>query len=62
MTKIINESAPRAGKTVYGAALGILTLDTKFPRIHGDIGNAGTWPFPVIFKIVEGATSDKVVR
>ena len=62
MTKKINESAPRAGKTVYGAALGILTLDTKFPRVHGDIGNAGTWPFPVIFKIVEGATSDKVVR
>ena len=62
MTEKINESAPRSGKTVYGAALGILMLDTRFPRIHGDIGNAGTWPFPVIYKIVEGATSDKVVR
>ena len=58
----INESAPRPGKTVYGAALGILMLDTTFPRIHGDIGNAETWPFPVIYKIVDGATSDKVVR
>ncbi|MEC7301576.1 MAG: aspartate/glutamate racemase family protein, partial [Pseudomonadota bacterium] len=58
----INESAPRPGKTVYGAALGILMLDTAFPRIHGDIGNAETWPFPVIYKIVDGATSDKVVR
>ena len=37
-------------------------LDTAFPRIHGDIGNAETWPFPVIYKIVDGATSDKVVR
>jgi Asp/Glu/hydantoin racemase len=62
MTIKINESAPRAGKTVYGASLGILMLDTKFPRIHGDIGNAETWPFPVIYKVVEGATSDKVVR
>ena len=62
MTEKINESAPRSGKTVYGAVLGILMLDTRFPRIHGDIGNAGTWPFPVIYKIVEGATSDKVVR
>ena len=62
MTEKINESAPRPGKTVYGAALGILMLDTRFPRIHGDIGNAETWPFPVIYKIVEGATSDKVVR
>ena len=62
MSEKINESAPRPGKTVYGAALGILMLDTSFPRIHGDIGNAETWPFPVIYKIVEGATSDKVVR
>ena len=62
MSEKINESAPRPGKTVYGAALGILMLDTSFPRIHGDIGNAETWPFPVIYKIVAGATSDKVVR
>ena len=62
MSEKINESAPRPGKTVYGAALGLLMLDTSFPRIHGDIGNAETWPFPVIYKIVEGATSDKVVR
>ena len=62
MAEKINESAPRPGKTVYGAALGILMLDTAFPRIHGDIGNAETWPFPVIYKIVDGATSDKVVR
>ena len=41
----INRSAPRPGKTVYGAALGILMLDTAFPRIHGDIGNAETCRF-----------------
>ena len=62
MINKLNESAPRSGKAIYGAALGILTLDTNFPRIHGDIGNAETWPFPVIYKIVDGATSDKVVR
>ena len=26
----INETAPRPGKTIYGAPLGILSLDTKF--------------------------------
>ena len=62
MAGAINESAPRAGKSVYGAALAILMLDTRFPRIHGDIGNAETWPFPVIYKVVGGATSDRVVR
>lgn len=50
------------GKTVYGANLGILMLESRFPRIFGDIGNAGTWPFPVQYRVVRGATPDKVVR
>ena len=52
----------QGGKTIYGATLGILMLETRFPRIPGDIGNAGTWPFPVQFRIVRGATPDGVVR
>lgn len=51
----------RGGKTIYGATLGILMLETRFPRIHGDIGNAATWPFPVQFRIVRGATPEGVV-
>ena len=50
------------GKTVYGASVGILMLETRFPRIPGDIGNAGTWPFPVLYKVVRGASPDLVVR
>ena len=30
------------GRTVYGLALGIIMLDTRFPRLRGDIGNAKT--------------------
>ena len=52
----------RGGKTVFGASLGILMLNTRFPRVPGDIGNATTWPFPVHYRIVRGATPDKVVR
>jgi len=37
-------------------------LNTRFPRIPGDIGNAATWPFPVQFKVVPSATPDNVVR
>ena len=55
-------SVARGGKTVYGASVGILMLETRFPRIPGDIGNATTWPFPVLYKVVRGATPDKVVR
>jgi Asp/Glu/hydantoin racemase len=50
------------GKTVYGASVGILMLETRFPRIPGDIGHAGTWPFPVLYKVVRGASPDLVVR
>jgi Asp/Glu/hydantoin racemase len=50
------------GKSVYGAALGVLMLDARFPRIPGDMGNAGTWPFPVLYKVVRGASPDHVVR
>lgn len=50
------------GKSIYGASVGILMLDAKFPRIHGDMGNAQTWPFPVLYRIVRGATPDIVVR
>ena len=51
----------RGGKAVYGAPLGILMLDARFPRIPGDMGNALTWPFPVLYRVVSGATPEKVV-
>ena len=50
------------GKSIYGARIGILMLEAQFPRIPGDMGNAETWPFPVLYKIVKGATPDRVVR
>jgi Asp/Glu/hydantoin racemase len=50
------------GKTLYGARVGILMLETQFPRIPGDMGNGTTWPFPVLYKVVPGATPDRVVR
>ncbi len=37
-------------------------LDTKFPRILGDIGNAMTWPFPVLYQTVKDASANRVVR
>ena len=49
------------GKTIYGARVGILMLDTRFPRIPGDTGNAATWPFPVLYKVVKGASPREVV-
>ena len=52
----------RGGKAVYGANVGMLLLETRFPRIPGDGGHAGTWPFPMLYRVVGGATPDRVVR
>ena len=52
----------RGGKTIYGARVGILMLETRFPRIPGDTGNALTWPFPVLYKVVRGATPHRVIH
>lgn len=42
--------------------LGILILDTKFPRIVGDIGNAQSFPFPVLYEKLEGIGPQQAVR
>ena len=52
----------RGGKAIYGASVGMLLLETRFPRIPGDGGNAATWPFPMLWRVVSGATPDRVVR
>ena len=54
-------SMATGGKTVYGAPLGILMLQARFPRIQGDMGNATTWPFPVLYRVVKGASPQRVV-
>ena len=52
----------RGGQNLYGFGVGILVLDTQFPRAPGDIGNAATFDFPVLYHRVAGASSDRVVR
>src|SRR3989449_10210574 len=52
----------RGGFSQYGFTVGILILDTRFPRIPGDVGNAATFPFPVRYHRVSGAHPDLVVR
>jgi len=37
-------------------------LETKFPRILGDVGNPDTFDFAVKYKIIKGASPDLVVR
>jgi hypothetical protein len=52
----------RGGKNLYGFAIGVLMLEARFPRIPGDMGNARTFPFPVLYHVVPGASPLRVVR
>jgi selT/selW/selH-like putative selenoprotein len=62
MNNDTNSRLAHGGKAIYGARLGILMLEARFPRIPGDMGNAETWPFPVLYRVVTGASPQRVVR
>jgi hypothetical protein len=42
--------------------LGVLMLETRFPRPLGDAGNVASYSMPVRLSVVQGATPSRVVR
>lgn len=42
--------------------LGVVMLDTRFPRPPGDVGHPESWAVHVNFRIVKGVWPDKVVQ
>lgn len=44
------------------AAVGIIMLDTSFPRPIGDIGHPESFAHPVMYRRVEGASAHQAVR
>ena len=42
-------------------SLGVVMLETRFPRPRGDIGNPATFSFPVRYRTVSGASPRRVV-
>ncbi len=42
--------------------LGVLMLQTRFPRLPGDVGHAGSFAMPVRHRVVPGATPGRVVQ
>jgi len=41
--------------------IGVLMLDTAFPRLLGDIGNPDSFDVPVLHRVVPGATPEAIV-
>lgn len=48
------------GQTSYGELIGILLLDTNTPFIQGDVGNAGSYQYPVRFQRIDGLTPERI--
>ena len=46
----------------YGESIGILILDASYPCIPGNVGNASTFPFPVRYQAVSGASIDRLLN
>jgi hypothetical protein len=54
----------RAAPSVFALPrfLGVLTLDTRFPRLPGDIGNPASFGVPVLTRVVRGAAPQHAVQ
>jgi len=46
----------------YGESIGILILDATYPCIPGNVGNASTFSFPVRYKVVKGASIERLIK
>jgi Asp/Glu/hydantoin racemase len=52
----------RRGARNYGFAVGILQLDCSLPFIPGDVDNATTYRYPVLYKVVPGLSTAACLR
>lgn len=52
----------KGGHNVYGHRIGILMIEGLFPRPPGAIGNASSFPFPVMHHVVRGFSGRRMVR
>lgn len=52
----------RPGAESYGHDIGILMLDCRTPFIPGDVGNATSYRYPVLYRTVPGLTLHRVIE
>ena len=52
----------RRDAEAYGYCIGILLLDYRGAFVPGDVGNATSYGYPVLYKTVPGATTSRVLN
>jgi hypothetical protein len=50
-----------AGQHVTGGAIGILVLTLAYPLLPGNVANASTYDYPVLFKVLEGTDIPQIL-
>ena len=50
------------GQAVAGCAIGILVLDLWYTYVPGNVANASTYNFPVLYKILKGSTIPQILN
>ena len=48
-------SSMTEGQRIAGHAVGIVVLDVWYPLLPGNVANAASFPFPVLYRILKGA-------
>lgn len=57
-----NRMILKGGYNLYDIPIGVISLESYFPKPPGHIKNPTTFDFPVIYKTVAGATVDRLIR
>lgn len=52
----------KGGINVCGLTLGVISLESYFPKPAGHIKHPASFDFPILYKTVEGATIDRLIR
>lgn len=52
----------RPGAVSYGHEIGILLVDCRTPFIPGDVGNASTYDFTVLYELMPGVSLERLIN
>ena len=52
---------PNPHRISYGTTIGILQSNGRIPMPPGDVGNASTYKFPVLYRVVEELSFDRLI-
>ena len=52
----------QGGPNICGVTIGVLCLDSRFPKLPGHIKNPSAFSFPVLYETVQGATVAELIK